>query len=64
MLAASDSSITVSHSELGRLKGRKDSLHYVGDDTVTSVLIPCTRKIANDPVVIMFSSGNRKRGRT
>jgi len=64
VLAASDSSITVHHSDLDRLKGRKDSQHYRGDDTVTSVLIPQTRKIANDPVVITFNSGNRKRGGT
>jgi len=64
VLAASVSSITVSHSDLGRLKRRKDSRHYRGDDTVTSVLIPRTRNSANDPAVITFSSGNRKRGGT
>jgi len=64
VLAASVSSITVSHSDLGRLMRRMESRHYRGDDTVTSVLIPRTRKSANDPAVITFGSGNRKRGGT
>jgi len=56
VLAASVSYITVSHSDLGRLKRRNDSLHYLGDDTVTSVLIPQTRKSANDPVGLALLS--------